>query len=702
MVNEYTIKNSSGKGGSRGGTPGDYVTRYMARNGATETLTPVRATEQEDYVQRYMARASAVERMDDVNDVQPEFRKIQKYGGVAFSRDSTSLSDEKLDAISHDIQSQFDKGKTVMKTVISFDPEYLKATGIVDGDFECENAGDYRGNIDQMKLRMGIQSGMERLGRGFDDLEYVGVIQVDTQHVHCHLAMVDKGRGRVMPDGTQKGKLSAQDMMQIRRGIDMYLDDEKEIQHMASNVDYDKRNTKCYIKQVSHRLMEENGMGQFLVQCLPEDKRLWRASSHDEQMKKANNMLRGYVREVFQEPDSGYDAVRKDIYAYAEARRSKEDLSGEEFRRLIKQGERRVEDECINSVYATLSGIEKSDRKIRTPMLEEMARPSEEVSVDAGEFEEFGYRLKSYGSRLKYHRDQKRQASEQVENYKKAESEGQTSEESRAILRFFEFEKQYQEQCMCKYQHFLRFLPPEDEYEDELEELLEYRAKTQRMQEMYDDRSLRQMKDQEFAEEYGRRVYQQHGGRYMTFAPDVIQDRLLQMQERLRQRDEKFADRLTDYGLKMTEDDDGNRSFEPEIKWDFEDVKHLDMHHMGYDSPHDMRVAKPYIDKYRKVADERMRLARDAMEYLYGTGQESEADVIPWDDVVGMYKEAHMVEDSGVIQSLRSKYSHQAQMRNKTVRLDMSLNIDENIRQRLREQQLADAEDNDYPGRRRR
>ena len=32
VVNEYTIKNNSGKGGSRGGSPGDYVLRYMARN----------------------------------------------------------------------------------------------------------------------------------------------------------------------------------------------------------------------------------------------------------------------------------------------------------------------------------------------------------------------------------------------------------------------------------------------------------------------------------------------------------------------------------------------------------------------------------------------------------------------------------------------------------------------------------------------
>ena len=46
IVNEYTI-NKGGKG-SRGSTPGDYVTNYMSRGTATETLTPVKLTEQAD------------------------------------------------------------------------------------------------------------------------------------------------------------------------------------------------------------------------------------------------------------------------------------------------------------------------------------------------------------------------------------------------------------------------------------------------------------------------------------------------------------------------------------------------------------------------------------------------------------------------------------------------------------------------------
>ena len=61
IVNEYTVKNSSGSGGSRGGTPGAYVTRYMARDLATEQVAPIIKNSAQAYITRYMARDNAVE-----------------------------------------------------------------------------------------------------------------------------------------------------------------------------------------------------------------------------------------------------------------------------------------------------------------------------------------------------------------------------------------------------------------------------------------------------------------------------------------------------------------------------------------------------------------------------------------------------------------------------------------------------------------
>ena len=269
IVNEFTIKTS--KGGTRGGTPGDYVLRYMSRDGATEDLTPVRM-DTENFILRYMARKDAVDRAESISELKDDMRAIQGDGGIAFGYGDVSLSHKHLKQAAKDIQDNFENGKTVMKTVLSFDETYLKERNIIDEGFEFHNEGDYRGHIDQMKLRMAIMNGMSKLGKQYDDLQYVGVIQVDTKHVHCHLAMVDRGRGDIMPDGTQRGKLTDKSKNLIRRGIDSYLDENQHVKIMAANVDHDRRNTLCFVKKYTHKVMENRSFSQFLLACLPDDR----------------------------------------------------------------------------------------------------------------------------------------------------------------------------------------------------------------------------------------------------------------------------------------------------------------------------------------------------------------------------------------------------------------------------------------------
>ena len=99
---------------------------------------------------------------------------------IYFHNDYSEGCHEKVLEASKDIQRNFDAGKTVMKTVISFDQEYLKQMGLVEEEFEVNQKGDYRGNVDQMKLRFAIMNGLQKMSKNYDDLQYVGVIQVDT------------------------------------------------------------------------------------------------------------------------------------------------------------------------------------------------------------------------------------------------------------------------------------------------------------------------------------------------------------------------------------------------------------------------------------------------------------------------------------------------------------------------------------------
>ena len=695
VVNEYTVKGSDNKG-SRGSSPGKYVIDYMSRDRASETLTPVRRSDQEEYITRYMARKDAVEHMVDKSEVKPEFKAIQKYGGVAFGYGSVSLSDQKLSEASKDIQRCFDEGKTVMKTVLSFDEEYLRENGIIPETFVCRNPGDFRGNVDQMKLRMSIMQGLEKLSADYDDLQYVGVIQVDTMHVHCHLAMVDRGEGTLMPDGTQKGKLSTTQKDKIRRGIDLCLDENKTIQHMASNIDMDKRNTAIFVKQVSHKTMEQNGLAQLLLACLPEDKSQWRAATNRKSMDKANALARSYVRELFAQPDSGYDKVKRSIYEYAETRRNKEDLTGEEFRKLISNGEKRVEDECINGVYGMLKNIEKRDKDTHTPMLDLMAMPAQDISKDVDEFGEFTYKLRSYNTRLSHHKKERDKAHEITTRYEEALANNQVSEDSRPVYDFFKFEEEYNEKLMCKYQHFLHFLPPDSKYEDELKELLKYRQRVRDVDGMFHDASIRKMKEKS-AEDYGERVYNQHGGRYMVLAPDIIEKRLETMKKRLEEKDAAFVYQISSDAL-VVDMDAEEPTIQRHIKYAFDDVKALDMHHLSYDSPHDMAVSQQYIDEFTAVARKRMELAEAATEYLKLTGQESELGSISMTDIKLMNRVADSLSKKPEIKTKRN--DENAVRPVKTTKLSDRFDLSIPVMQSLREIQIEEEEEYSPMGRR--
>jgi len=687
VKNEFTIK-SDGKG-SRGSTPGDYVTNYMARDEAIETLTPVKRLEQQDFIERYMLREDVVAMADDRWQLKPEFRRIQKYGGVAFGYGSISMSDEKLKFASKDIQTQFDNGKTVLKTVLSFDEAYLRENKLIPDDFVCTKAGDYRGKLDQMKLRMGIMHGLDALAKDYDDLQYVGVIQVDTKHVHCHLAMVDRGVGTLTADGTQKGKLSTAQKDKLRRSVDLFLDESKSVQYMSSNIAMDKRNTSIFVKQVSHRTMQQNGTAQLLMACLPDDKRLWRASSNNKQMEKANALARSYVQELFNQPDSGYNKIQRSIHNYAETRREREGLDDEAYKALIRNGEKRVEDECVNAVYGMLQNISRRDRNTHTPMLDLMAMPAQDIAKDADEFGEFTYKLRSYSTRLDYHKKEREKAHAIVESYETAKKAGQISEDSKPVYDFFKFEEEYNEKLMCKYQHFLHFLPPSDKYQDELDEILDYRKKLGDVEGMFYDKTIKRMTAKN-AEDYAERVYGQRGGKYMTFEPSIIETRLEHMRETLEKKDKDFAFKISVDALSIDTSAE-TPVFVRDIKYDFDDVKALDIHHLGYDFSQNMTVSRKNADIFIETARKRAELAQAAREYLINSGQRSELENINMRDIRLMSKIADGMSKKPEIESKRMDESQVRKV--KTTDLSKRFDMSIPVKQSLLEIQMEDDEE---------
>ncbi|WP_020385311.1 relaxase MobL [Kribbella catacumbae] len=656
IVNEFSIKNPDGSG-SRGATPGSYVERYMAREQATESLAPVQRLRTDDFIVRYMARASAVDHAISREAAKNDMRQAQGAGGVAFGYSSVSLSDEQLRAASRDIQDQFEAGRTVLKTVLSFDEAYLKKHGIVDQDFHCQARGDYRGHIDQMKLRLAIMHGLERMSSGnsgFDDLRYVGVIQVDTEHVHCHLAMVDAGTGTVTPSGTQRGKLLDRHKSRLRRGVDAWLDEKQTMAHLSSAVGYERRNVTTFIKRWAHERMRDDALPQFLIACLPEDHRLWRAGSNDRRMRKANQLATELVTEQLERPGSPLPQAMERIVDYANQRRASESLTTREWQQLVSRGRAQILEQAINGVYQLVRSLPADQLRIRTPMLDIMGLDYEQLTAlahdrapDSGPEEtdlvSFAFRLRSYNSRLEHHRERVLAYRDLARQWEKAQAAGVAAEESRPLYDFYRFEQEYHRKLTAKYRHFLPFVGDTSAWYEQHRQVSDYGQRLLSLMSLRRDASLQRMRDAQEAERLGREIYGQPGGRLLTEGTagrTVLDHRILTMQRSYDERLDGLRASLYGSGLVLVTLNAADGPAGVEIirgaDYDFDEVRSLDLHHLGYDFFSDVTIGATARTGFTTAAAQRRRLLIAAMAYLDDSGQARAITDLPVDDVAAM------------------------------------------------------------------
>ncbi|MCX5103422.1 relaxase MobL [Streptomyces sp. NBC_00439] len=717
VVNEFSVPLPGGKG-SRGATPGQYVERYMAREQATEPLAPIQRLRTDDFVMRYMARESAVERAGISRDVvKTEMRQAQGIGGVAFGYGSVSLSDEQLKAASKDLQRHFENGKTVLKTVLSFDEAYLKKHGIVDQDFRCETRGDYRGHIDQMKLRMAIMHGLERMSAGtsgFDDLRYVGVIQVDTEHVHCHLAMVDGGPGQVTKNGTQRGKLLDRHKTRLRRGVDAWLDEKQAVAHLSSAVGYERRNVTTFIKRWAHERIRAESLPQFLLACLPANRQLWRAGSNDARMRKANRLVTELVTQQLERAGSPMPEAMEKCVGYANERRARESLSTGEWQKLVERGRAQIMERAVNGVYQMLRAMPESELRVHTPMLEVMGLDYQQMAVLAADRQgtdenteadlvSFGFRLRSYTSRLQHHGEKAGAYRDLARQWEQAEKAGVAAEDSRPLYDFYRFEEDYHRRLMSKYRRFLPFLGDVGQWYEQQREVAAYGQRLLSLMALRADTSLQRMNDADEAERLGRTIYDQPGGRLLTQGRSgraVLDARIRTMKRFYGEKLDGLRADLASSGLVLrvgpSPEDEASAAGTDTVSTDFEivastvydfgEVKALDLHHLGYDFVTDVEISPQASRIFVETTEERRRLLLAAMDYLDQSGQSEAIPGLPVDDLAAMARVSRELTTSqknegprplvlrSRIAELRTEHRHAERMRrSKASSLDAGL-----------------------------
>lgn len=749
IVNEFTIH------GSRGSTPGRYVIEYMARDGASENLTPtverdekVRAMEQKmhdvykrdvsagrmrqdlpDYITRYMARdmATDVAFLDGVTDtsvVRSAFDQLQGYAGLAFGPDSISLSHQEVLDKARMIQEQHDMGKPVLKTVISFETDYLKEMGALPEDFSPRHRGDFYGKSDQAKLRLAVQQGLANIAHEYSDLDYIGLFQVDTMHLHCHLAMVDKGPGkRFTKDGEQRGMLDDAMKMAIKRGIDNSLDQSKSMKYLSIQMEGERRNTIGYIKRFTHRVMEERGLPQYLLACLPkDDKSLWSASVNTDggpdnemeirkgksvkkvhgNMKKANEIVRSYVIDLLNRPDSGFAEAMAAKHEYLEARRDRGDF--DEYYAYKKRGQgknrksvrvRLTPDEAVrdqeakyreeiiekgmNAVYDVLKGVDERTMTLHTPLLDAMGLPYEEMAnyIKDNKLVEFGFRLRSYSSRLEYHQKQYGLVSGVIHQYEDGKTESYNPE-SKVLYDFLKIEQDYNHALMDKYRTFLHFYHVSEEYEDDFEDLMSLRHRSYNRHAMHDDKKLLRGGDGEKIEQRGMDLYGLHGASLILSNPTAFRQLMEDEDEEYRQGLRNFREKLAGIGMLFDED---TSEVTRGLAHKFDDVKAFDLHHMSYDFTYDFKIAVENVNNFVAMADKRYDAAMKAYEYLSATGQEDSLEgIVDFGDIRVMKELADEYRSSDGMYKTRYDDAAQLHRNTATIRLDHDVYSDLNDR----------------------
>lgn len=476
VKNEFTHNgvNTPGKG-TRGGSPGQYVLRYMARLEATETITPVPENPDDTifaYTTRYMMREDATERLkssgnveSSIYDLEYQFQQQDKLSGRSFGSQGISLSDDTVRDSSQVIQDAFDEGHSVQKIILSFTEDYLKENNVLSPNYQHRGRGSYRGHIDQLKLRQAIINGVDKMTTvgNYANPEWVGVIQVDTNHVHAHLALVDTefSPSRMMDDGRDKGKLTQREMMTLRRGIQYELNEMKAIKGFHKQVSLERQNVVSYVKDYAHDYIGKNSRLQILLAALPEEQHLWRYGTNRKEMQYPNELAEQLVGQIFEEQPvrSGYQNATRSIEQYIEGRVETEGIDLREQERLRNNGHKLLVERSVNGVYDALRPFDKSKLSLRTPMLDIQSSSEDELMGQLSDgFDQAGFelRVRGYSTRRDHHTKESVQYKQLIDVFDDANAQDNVSPDAFILRRFYEEELEWNMALADKYRSFFR------------------------------------------------------------------------------------------------------------------------------------------------------------------------------------------------------------------------------------------------------
>lgn len=665
VKNQFTVKDPITGRGTNGSTPGDYLVHYMSRDDATETSNFVipHATYAD-----YMFREDATETLpDDAFDdfeikhksVSESSKKVarrtiakhnsknknaqpEKWWGVAFSNDSLAVSKDELMEFRKELQEGFENYKTVFKTVLSYRTEYLQKYGIIPADFVLTKKGDFRGHVDQVRLRCAIHDGLEALSRDFDDLKYMGTIQIDTEHVHCHIVACDFGEGNVIKsgkyEGQQRGKLNDEQKMLLRRQIDRALDQTRSLSHMASNVAINERSLKLNIARDFYDNVTEYGVPQMLYAVLPENTRSWRANSNAKDMKAAHGICHDYIQMILKRYPDKVEELYSNFDAYVAKRKDEEELTDKQCKELREKCEDNFYKSCENVIYKTLRQIPSKYRRQSTDFMS-LATDEEVVNSGRNDVQGFVYKLKSYTTRYHKHRSAVKKYDSFVKEYENREAKNEVSDDSQILNEFFQFERDYNLKLASKYSQMLFFDDPDDDVLEHWVDLVKESETVNDLRLLRDDPDVKKFKDADAVNAYARDRYDIliNVGMLLT-DPEMYDETILEPRET--QYYAHYRTFMCDLNSRskaiVPDEETGEIKIIRQPAYDFDEIRGLDLQDVRYDFGKTLEFDGEVRMAFMDCAEKRIELYDKACDYLKKSHQEDTMQIFENEDIEKM------------------------------------------------------------------
>lgn len=695
-------------GGSRGASPGQYVMRYMAREDATEVLAPVRHTDAYDSAAftRYMIRSEATERLKSRDDellgddpdaygsplvLKHRFRKLDRQSGRAFGSKGLSLSHDELVESSDAIQDAFDDGHSVQKIILSFTEEYLRDTGVIKDKFKHKGRGSYMGEVDQLKLRQAIIAGVDNMTRTgqFVKPEWVGTIQLDTSHVHSHIALTDTefSEARMRDDGADRGKINEREKYMFRKGLHYSLEDMRDLKSFHQQSSLERQNVTAFVKDYTYATLHDNASVQLLMASLPKDRSEWRYGTNRESMKHPNTIATRIVEGVFEtDPDaSGYAQAMSAVHDYAEESMQKNRLTETERDDLVENGRNTIVERSVNGLYNVLRGVDADRLRTRTPMIDvrsssddalaralksgQTASTNTESDFDPAAFI---LRVRGYGKREQHHKEETLDHYDLTTEFDDALDIGYVDDSAHVMRVFYEEELRYHMGLTDKYRSFMAYQQKADR-EAVSAMTPEYDSLVKRYTDITDDEADAGFIDSDARDEYTKDLqrytmscFDQGVATLKEWDAVVSYDRdtnTIEPQFVLPVRPKTRSDNLSDAHFKQ--------------------VKAWDVHHLGldyYNHP-DARIDAVNAAVFANTWQYRLDKAAGAETYTEATGQTLPALTRALDDITMMESVVVTAQQDGLIQtvSIDDLDSSEAQQM-VTISADQSFNVAEELR----------------------